>query len=66
VGVCGLRGSIVFATERAVSLLRDDVVLPLAVGIGGPLHAYQGGILVHDQRSARLFVLNGSAVATGR
>ncbi|MEI7767582.1 MAG: hypothetical protein WCJ97_09125 [Phycisphaerae bacterium] len=61
IGLLDHQGRLLFATEECVYELRGDVVLPLVVGIGGPLTSWRGGVLVCDQRSGRLFHLGGPA-----
>jgi hypothetical protein len=64
IGLVDHQGRLLFATEECVYELRGDVVLPLVVGIGGPLTSWRGGVLVCDQRSGRLFHLGGPAFGT--
>lgn len=70
VGILGLRGVLVFATEEAVSTLRGEgsarLVMPLVSGIGGELAGYRDGVLVHDAASRRVFVLTGPPLGGGR
>jgi hypothetical protein len=61
IGLLDLDGRLVFSTEECVYELRGNLVLPLVEGIGGPLVAWGGGLVVCDARSGRLYHLSGPA-----
>lgn len=60
-GLLDLDGRLLFATEECVYELRGNLVLPLVEGIGGPLVPWNGGVVVSDERSGRLYHLSGAA-----
>jgi len=63
VSILELNGRLLFSTSGAVYALQGNLVLPLAEGIGGELHPWRDGLLVHDARTLRLYQLTGAALA---
>jgi hypothetical protein len=60
IGLHDAGGPLVFATESAVYMLADNIVMPLVHGVGGTLYPCKGGILLHDRASRRLFRLTSA------
>lgn len=51
--------AILLSTRDTIYLFQQDAVVPLIDGLGGTLHTWRGGVLVHDTHSHRLFLLSG-------
>ena len=61
IGLYDAGGVLVFATEVAIYYMPSaGMVVPLVIGIGGPIYPYRDGILVHDHKSRKLLRVTGS------
>lgn len=57
-GIAAAGDGVYFATQHAVYALSGDLVVPLVLGIGGPLRLYGSELYVLAQRQGRVFRLD--------